>query len=211
MKAIIVSGGKSPSKNLLKQYVESGDYVIGVDKGIDVLHKYNIMPNMILGDFDSSNKDSLRYFERKGIQTLRYNEDKDYTDTHLAYIKAKEKGIKEILAFGATGTRLDHAFGNIGLLLNALEDSIDLKIIDDNNIVFLIDKKTTIKPVENKVLSFHSFSDITKGVTIRGAKYDLTDYDMKLLEPRAICNEFIGKDVTIDFKDGKILVLLTND
>ena len=78
--------------------------------------------------------------------------------------------------------------------------------------MFIVDKKTTIKNRKNKVLSFHGLSDEVKNFTIKNAKYELERYNLKLLEPRAICNEFLdGEDVQIDFDSGKILVMLTND
>lgn len=211
MKAIIISGGTPPSKKLLKSYLEEDDFLIAADSGMNSLYDYNIMPNLILGDFDSSKKEALNFFKDNGVETLSFNSDKDYTDTHLAYIKAKERGIKDMIMFGVTGSRLDHSLGNIGLFLNSLEDGINLKIIDENNIMYVVDKNSTIKKVKNRVLSFHALSDEVKGFTIANAKYKLNNYDMKLFEPRAICNEFLDGDVTINFKSGKVLIILSKD
>lgn len=51
MRAIIISGGKAPSKELLLSYIKEDDILIGIDKGCDVFYEYNITPNIILGDF----------------------------------------------------------------------------------------------------------------------------------------------------------------
>lgn len=213
MDVLIVSGGTEPSKELLLEYKNKASFIIGVDKGCNVLYKYNITPNLIVGDFDSGDLKVVDYFKNTGIEVRKYSTHKDYTDTHLAYNIAKELGdIKKIYLFGATGTRFDHSLGNLGLFLNSLEDEIYLEIVDDNNIMFIVDKKTTIKNRKNKVLSFHGLSDEVKNFTIKNAKYELERYNLKLLEPRAICNEFLdGEDVQIDFDSGKILVMLTND
>lgn len=213
MDVLIVSGGTEPSKELLLEYKNKASFIIGVDKGCNVLYKYNITPNLIVGDFDSGDLKVVEYFKNTGIEVRKYSTHKDYTDTHLAYNIAKELGdIKKIYLLGATGTRFDHSLGNLGLFLNSLEDEIYLEIVDDNNIMFIVDKKTTIKNRENKVLSFHGLSDEVKNFTIKNAKYELERYNLKLLEPRAICNEFLdGEDVQIDFDSGKILVMLTND
>lgn len=213
MDVLIVSGGTEPSKELLLEYKNKASFIIGVDKGCNVLYKYNITPNLIVGDFDSGDLKVVDYFKNTGIEVRKYSTHKDYTDTHLAYNIAKELGdIKKIYLLGATGTRFDHSLGNLGLFLNSLEDEIYLEIVDDNNIMFIVDKKTTIKNRKNKVLSFHGLSDEVKNFTIKNAKYELERYNLKLLEPRAICNEFLdGEDVQIDFDSGKILVMLTND
>lgn len=213
MDVLIVSGGTEPSKELLLEYKNKASFIIGVDKGCNVLYKYNITPNLIVGDFDSGDLKVVEYFKNTGIEVRKYSTHKDYTDTHLAYNIAKELGdVKKIYLLGATGTRFDHSLGNLGLFLNSLEDEIYLEIVDDNNIMFIVDKKTTIKNRKNKVLSFHGLSDEVKNFTIKNAKYELERYNLKLLEPRAICNEFLdGEDVQIDFDSGKILVMLTND
>lgn len=213
MDVLIVSGGTEPSKELLLEYKNKVSFIIGVDKGCNVLYKYNMTPNLIVGDFDSGDLKVVEYFKNTGIEVRKYSTHKDYTDTHLAYNIAKELGdVKKIYLLGATGTRFDHSLGNLGLFLNSLEDEIYLEIVDDNNIMFIVDKKTTIKNRKNKVLSFHGLSDEVKNFTIKNAKYELERYNLKLLEPRAICNEFLdGEDVQIDFDSGKILVMLTND
>ncbi|MGV3024683.1 thiamine diphosphokinase [Clostridium thermobutyricum] len=213
MDVLIVSGGTEPSKELLLEYKNKVSFIIGVDKGCNVLYKYNMTPNLIVGDFDSGDLKVVEYFKNTGIEVRKYSTHKDYTDTHLAYNIAKELGdVKKIYLLGATGTRFDHSLGNLGLFLNSLEDEIYLEIVDDNNIMFIVDRKTTIKNRKNKVLSFHGLSDEVRNFTIKNAKYELERYNLKLLEPRAICNEFLdGEDVQIDFDSGKILVMLTND
>ena len=45
MKAIIVSGGKAPSKQLLLNEIKNSNLIIGADKGCEVLYNYNISPN----------------------------------------------------------------------------------------------------------------------------------------------------------------------
>lgn len=211
MRAIVVSGGYKPSKELLLSYIKKDDIIIGVDKGCNCLYEYEIEPNMILGDFDSAEEKVIESFKQKGTKVLAFNPEKDYTDTDLGYEKAKETGADEILLFGATGTRVDHALGNIGILLKALKEKVKTEIIDNHNRVILIDKETTFKGKYGEIISFHALSDVVKNVNIRDAKYSLSNYDMTLLEPRAICNEFIDKDITISFDSGIIMVIFPID
>lgn len=212
MKVLIVTGGNKPSCRLLEKYVEYSEYIIGVDGGINTLYEYNVKQNLVVGDFDSGKKEAIEYFKSIGIETKGYSTEKDYTDTHLGYNIGKEMKATEIYILGGIGSRLDHTLGNLGLFLNSIEDNIRLIIEDDNNKIYLGEKNEVIKREEGKYLSFHALSDVVKGFTIKNAKYELEDYDLKLLEPRAISNEFLeDKDVTIDFEKGKILILITND
>lgn len=211
MKAVIVTGGKRPSRKLLLNNLEKGDFIIGVDSGCNCLCEYEIDPNIVMGDFDSIDKKVIAYFKEKNIEKVSFNTDKDYSDTQLAYEKAKELGYKQILLFGATGSRLDHSLGNIGLMFDALKNDIILEIIDDNNRSFFIDKPATLKGNYGDILSFIPMSDKVQGVTIKGAKYLLNNYDMTMLEPRALSNEFLNEDINISFKSGIIMVIYSKD
>jgi thiamine pyrophosphokinase len=211
MRAIVVSGGYKPSKELLLSYIKKEDIIIGVDKGCDCLYNYGIKPNIILGDFDSAKKEVVESFKANGSEIITFNAEKDYTDTDLGYEKAKEQGADEILLFGVTGSRVDHMLGNVGILLKALKEKVKTEIIDEHNRIFLIDKEISLKGKYGETISFHALSEVVKNINIRGAKYKLVNYDMTLLEPRAICNEFLNSDITISFDSGIIMVIFPVD
>lgn len=211
MRSIIVSGGKAPSKELLKEYIKDDDYIVGVDKGCNILKEIEVTPNIILGDFDSIDKEVLNYYKDKNVKIEKFNAEKDYTDTDLGYIKALEVNPSEIILFGATGSRIDHMLGNIGILLKGLRENIKVTIVDDNNKMYAVNKSSLVKKEEGRVISFHALSDVVKNLTIKNGKYPLNNYNMTLLEPRAICNEFLDDDVYIEFDSGIILILYTKD
>ena len=48
-----------------------------------------------------------------------------------------------------------------------------------------------------------------EGVSIKGAKYPLSDYTMTNSFPIGISNEFIGENVDITVKSGSILLIVT--
>ena len=211
MKAIIVSGGKAPSKQLLLNEIKNSNLIIGADKGCEVLYNYNISPNYILGDFDSADKDIIKAMEVSGCEKIKYKKEKDFTDTEIAFNLAVEKGAKEIVLLGGTGTRYDHSLSNLGLMLKALKMSIILKIIDDNNIIFLTDKSMILKGNKGDTISFHAYCECVKKLNICGSKYDLINYDLCLGDGLTTSNEFIGNDIKITFDSGILMVLYTKD
>lgn len=211
MKAIIVSGGKAPSKQLLLNEIKNSNLIIGADKGCEVLYNYNISPNYILGDFDSADKDIIKAMEVSGCEKNKYKKEKDFTDTEIAFNLAVEKGAKEIVLLGGTGTRYDHSLSNLGLMLKALKMSIILKIIDDNNIIFLTDKSMILKGNKGDTISFHAYCECVKKLNICGSKYDLINYDLYLGDGLTTSNEFIGNDIKITFDSGILMVLYTKD
>ncbi len=207
MKAIIVTGGNKPSKKLLNSYIKSGDLIIGADKGSEYLYDYEIMPNIILGDFDSISEEKLKKIEEKQVEIIKFPPEKDYTDTEIAIMGAIKRGADTIYLFGGLGTRADHSLGNIGLLLTTKNKGARLLIVDDHNKMYLADKNMSLNGSQGEIISFHALSDVVKGFEIRGAKYNLNSYDMHLLDPRAVCNEFIDTPINIKYESGELLII----
>ncbi|BBK77472.1 MULTISPECIES: thiamine diphosphokinase [Clostridium] len=207
MKAIIVTGGNKPSKKLLNSYIKSGDLIIGADKGSEYLYDYEIMPNIILGDFDSISEEKLKKIEEKQVEIIKFPPEKDYTDTEIAIMEAMKRGADTIYLFGGLGTRADHSLGNIGLLLTTKNKGARLLIVDDHNKMYLADKNMSLNGSQGEIISFHALSDVVKGFEIRGAKYNLNSYDMHLLDPRAVCNEFIDTPINIKYESGELLII----
>jgi thiamine pyrophosphokinase len=207
LKAIIVTGGNKPSKKLLNSYIKSGDLIIGADKGSEYLYDYEIMPNIILGDFDSISEEKLKKIEEKQVEIIKFPPEKDYTDTEIAIMGAIKRGADTIYLFGGLGTRADHSLGNIGLLLTTKNKGARLLIVDDHNKMYLADKNMSLNGSQGEIISFHALSDVVKGFEIRGAKYNLNSYDMHLLDPRAVCNEFIDTPINIKYESGELLII----
>ncbi|MCE5220424.1 MAG: thiamine diphosphokinase [Clostridium sp.] len=211
MNVAIVSGGKAPSERLLRRYLEKVDVIIAADRGSECLYNYGIVPDLLLGDFDSVKKEVLDNMKLQIKEVLEFPPEKDYTDTEIAIIEAIKRGAKKIYLFGAIGSRVDHTLGNIGLLLTTKKKGATLEIIDDNNSLYLGEKKMKLFGEYGENISFHALCDKVKGFKIRGAKYNLETCDMSLLDPRAICNEFIDTPIEISYEEGELLILHSID
>lgn len=211
MKAVIVSGGKPPSKELLFNEVKNADIIIGADKGCETLYNYNISPNYILGDFDSIDLNILDKIKIKSDKKLKFKKEKDFTDTEIAFNLAIENNVDEIVLLGVTGTRYDHSLSNIGLLLKGLNLNIDVKIKDDNNIIFLINKSINLKGSKGQTISFHAYCEVVNNLTLRGCKYSLENYNLKLGDGLTTSNEFLSEEINVTFDSGNLLVIYSND
>lgn len=210
-KAVIMSGGKAPCNEVLIDEINNADLVIGADSGANTLYKYNIKPDILLGDFDSISKTVLNYYSGSQCNIEIYPPEKDYTDTELALVKAMELGCKEICFLGCTGSRIDHLLGNLGLLKICLDNDIKAYIRDDNNLIFIV--KTSCKLAGNKgqVISFQAYGDAVKNFSIKGAKYELNDYILTIGDPRTVSNEFMEEDIYISFSKGYVMIIYSKD
>ncbi|MEG2353295.1 MAG: thiamine diphosphokinase [Clostridium sp.] len=211
MRVLIVTGGKSPSSKLILQEYNKADFVIGADSGCNALYKNNLNPNMILGDFDSIDVDVLKSIKERHIEVKIFPVEKDYTDTELAVYRAIDLKATEIILLGATGSRLDHVMGNIGLLKYALQKGIRATIKDDNNEIFMVDKSVSLKKSFGQTFSLQAYEAKVENLTVENAKYYLENHDLEVGSPLTISNEFLNENVNIKFTRGKLLIFYTKD
>lgn len=116
MKVIISLGGQSLSIERFNSIYKEGDYIIGVDSGCQFLYNNNIMPNLILGDFDSIEKSLFNYYKNQNIPIKIFPVIKNKTDGELGLIEGY-KIANEVLIIGASSlSETDHFLCNIFLL-----------------------------------------------------------------------------------------------
>ena len=117
IKTLIVSGGNVQKDFFNEIYLNNKfDYIIASDRGLEILDKFDIKPNYIIGDFDSIDKKILNKYINTDIEIKELNPEKDYTDTHMAIKLAIELKSKQITIVGAIGTRIDHTIANIHVI-----------------------------------------------------------------------------------------------
>ena len=211
MKGLIISGGNPPSKALLNSELQLKPYVICADSGGDCLYKYRIIPDLLIGDFDSISEEAFRYFEKSSCRIIKLPKEKDFTDTEFALKECIKKGLSEITFLGCTGTRLDHTLGNISLLIICLENNIKGNIKDINNDISITDSPIEINGYFGETFSLLPYTEVVSGLTLEGCKYPLKDYCLKIGNPITISNEFLDTSVRISFKSGIIIIFLSKD
>jgi len=156
MKILIVGSGSVDDYVLVKEY-EKCDYVISADGGSKSLLKNNLIPNVIIGDLDSIDTFTEKYFESINVEFKVFPSKKDNTDMDICIEYAMELCAESIIMIGATGTRLDHTLGNILLLKKILEKGIVGKIVDKNNEIYLVQDKLEIQKSDKKYISIIPF------------------------------------------------------
>lgn len=215
MKYLIVSGGYA-SDEFVSEIIRRGGFevVMAADSGLDFLYRTGIMPDVIVGDFDSVKWDALDYFrEFEHIEMCMLNPEKDDTDTEFAIREAIRRGASKITIVGGTGTRIDHVLGNICLLGIGLEENVKIVLLDEHNRIRMIDKPLVLKKEEQygQYISLVPYSDRVTGVTLTGLKYPLTDYTMGGFNSLGISNEIVDEEATISLTSGQLLVIESRD
>ena len=177
------------------------DFIIAADGGLAHVKKLGIVPNGILGDFDS-----LGYTPEGSTV---FPVEKDDTDAMLAVRKGLELGHRTFYLYGSLdGPRLDHTVANFQTLQF---------LADHDAYGYLIGKDYIVTVVKNGAVHFDaSCSGIfsvfcmgqdAEGVTIRGGKYDAGHVTLSAGFPLGVSNHFEGNPVTVSVEKGSLLIL----
>jgi len=211
---VIVSGGAiEVGFTLTTLRSKETTCVIGVDKGLFFLYRHRIKPDYIVGDFDSISPEILSHYRKSKVPIYQHKAEKDCTDTELAIRFCVDHGKKDIRILGATGSRLDHVLGNIQCLQIAVEKGVDAQILDPNNRIRLLNKSWKLKR-EEAFGSFFSVFPLGEGnipITIKGAKYPLSNHILKANNSLCVSNEFAAEEIEIMLLWGTVVFVESKD
>lgn len=216
MKTLIVVGGPI-SKGLILEYIkiEKPEFLIGVDGGLSFFYEENIMPDYVVGDFDSLDDKVFSYYKSEAYTGILevLNPMKDDTDTEHALSYALEHGATSVAIFGATGKRMDHTLAAIDLLGLGLEYSVPITMYDNWNRIRLIKNDLEIKKEEQygTYVSLLPYSEAVEGVTLKGFMYPLTNGRFSGYRALGVSNEIVEDVARISFTDGILLVIESRD
>ena len=216
MKTLIISGGQIDKEFFDKFVCENKfEYIIGVDKGIEMCYQCNLIPSILMGDFDSVKSEVLNYYEENvNIEIQRFRPEKDDTDTQMAINWAIHIGSSEIAMIGATGSRIDHLLGNIQCLYKALENDVKCYIIDKNNKIELLKASQKIQKSKQygNFLSLLALTDNVTKLTLKGFKYPLNEYTLTNHSGGfGVSNEIVNENAEIIFQTGILIMIQSKD
>ncbi len=188
--AVIVGGGEC---GLME--IPAGAVVIAADSGLKYCREQGIVPDMIIGDFDS-----LGYVP-DGENVITVPCEKDDTDTMLAVKQAIAAGCRDILIYGGTGGRLSHTFANIQTLVYASRHGADAVLYGtDCEIRLCKDGEYE----HSGYFSLFALSD-TAEVVIEGAAYS-GSFTLERTFPLGVSNRADGK-YSVTVKHGDVLMI----
>ena len=200
-KCLIISGGDfSPLPT-----PDEDTFVIACDRGYTYAERCGIVPDLLGSDFDS-----YAGPVDPAIPLRRFPTEKDDTDTVIAIRAALELGFAEATLCCALGGRLDHTLANLQSLVFAEERGLHIRLLSgDTEGCLLRNGSLTLPRREGFSLSVFSFSDRCRGVSIRGAKYELQEVELTSSFPLGVSNEWRDVSATVSVEDGTLLIVLS--
>ena len=182
---------------------EPEDLVIAADAGYRTCRELGIVPDLLLGDFDSMEQpEDFANIHRSPVE-------KDDTDTMLAVKTGLEQGCGEFYLYGGTGgRRLDHTLANLQTLLY-LRRRGARGYLYDNDFVWTVIENDTIrvdKTVEWGLLSVFCLGDRARGVTETGVQYPLQGAELTAEFPLGVSNHILEPVAMVGVETGALAV-----
>lgn len=203
-KILVVANGEPPSRSLLQSLLKNDPLLVAVDGGLHVCIEYGLMPQFLIGDFDSVSQEI-----RKQFSTVRqiHTPDQEKSDLEKALEYLFRAGAEEINVCGAVGKRLDHTLTNICLLTRYVEK---LKYVNDTEVCFALSRKTLLSAHKGQTISLIPVSTEVKNLMTRGLKWELqgATLDKNFVSISNVCME---TNISITFDSGDLVVCLNGE
>lgn len=199
--------------------IKSCDKVIAVDGGIRHLVSLGMVPDLWVGDMDSSEQFGISQSSFKGqwaeIKREVLNPKKDLSDTEYAIERAKQSGAKSVVMIGAIGSRIDHGLFNINLLIKQALMDFSCTILDGKQkILPLIGSEDAEKHgiehdfsrliIDNSMgatMSVVPYSEL-RGLSLEGFEYPLSDVNLPKYSGLTLSNLVSSSRALASLKSG---------
>lgn len=207
---MMVLGGRKPSIDWLSSldFLKS---IWAVDSGIESCFDSDIVPDKLIGDGDSASPEAWQWAVDKRVDVSRYGSEKDRTDFQLALELFSEKAVnKEEALFltGCFGGRLDHLWSTLISFISAGGNVRPFGMADEMEGMILLEGPGRLDMSFSRppgAFSLISFTTVSRGVSVEGARWPLKDVVLEYKDPYSISNRLAnGEKVGISLAEGTV-------
>jgi len=186
--------------------------VIAADGGASKCLSLGIIPQVVIGDFDSLTQDELRILEFSGATLIRYPTSKDETDLELTLNYAIDEGATEIYLYGLLGGRWDMSIANIMLLTSTRFEKIHLFILHEDSEFFILrgGMKLVFYGNLGDIVSVIPLSHQAEGISYSGLEWPLLEETLWAGSQRGVSNQMVEKESQISLNSGVLFVILNH-
>ncbi|MBM3673842.1 MAG: thiamine diphosphokinase [Actinobacteria bacterium] len=209
MRAIVFAGG-DPLDPCWHGAVANADLVVAADSGLGHARTLGIRADVVVGDMDSVDAETLERARFQGTRVERYSTLKDETDLELAIATARRLGADAATIVGAGGGRLDHFLANA--LLIAAPDWADLRIdaLVGSARVAVVRDHVELQGAIGSLVTLLALHGPASGVTTRGLRWELTGDVLTPGSTRGVSNEMVEEIAIVMVEDGVLLAIQPN-
>jgi len=211
MHIVVVANAPALDITPYQAAIDAADYVIAADGGALPLREAGRMPDLVIGDMDSLDRETLETLAERGVELRRYPREKDETDLELALLHAAGLGASSIDVVGALGGRWDHTLANVALLALPELRGCALRLLADRQILFLVRDTAVLNGQRGDTVSLIPLTGAVYGVTTEGLRYPLHDATLSFEHARGVSNVLLDPPGRVSLRAGLLLVVQHDD
>ncbi|MCL1827042.1 MAG: thiamine diphosphokinase [Candidatus Cloacimonetes bacterium] len=188
----------------LQHIYQKSDVIVGVDQGAQKLMAAGIMPDYIIGDFDSSPKHSDL---PDSCCVIELNPKKDMSDLEYAidyFLGKSSYSDFDIVILNNLQGRIDHILSTLFLV----EKAERISLASCKQLVYLVTSSFSNELPINTTVSLIPISDTVEGVYLEGFEYPLEGETLYRCSSRGLSNISKNKTVTVNIKHGELLLII---
>lgn len=208
MKPCIIIGA-SPSCTIPVDFSSAGCYIVCADGGYETARSLGIVPDVVIGDFDSAAAVPEGDFE-----VISLPREKDDTDLLAAVKLALERGYRKFRILGALGGRMDHAYGNLSVLQFLAANGAVGVLEDENTVVSLVgagDPPLVLEQQKGRTVSVFPFGVSQCVATYQGLQYPLEHGTLSIEVPLGVSNVIVSDHAQITVEAGTAIVIVLKE
>lgn len=201
----LLLGGNLAVTDRLRALTE-GSRVIAADSGMRHAVSLGVMPELWVGDFDSSDTALIDRFP--SVERRSYPAAKAVTDGEIAVAEAIARGAARLIFVGALGgERSDHALQHYLNALGLVEDGFEVVLTsgEEEAYPFAEESELALELPKGALFSVLGFTTL-EGLTIRNARYPLQDFNLPFGSSRTISNIAEGP-ISVSLTRGRAMLL----
>ena len=217
MRAIIFANGVFHPSRWTGEWLARSDLRIAADGGLRLCRQLNLLPDILIGDFDSLTEQEVQQMQAQGVRVLRYSARKDETDLELALQVACEQAVDEIVILGGLGARWDQTLANLLLPAYHRFRHVPIVLVDGQHEIFAINappaRRLVLRGSVGDTLSLIPVGGNVQGVVVQGVEYPLAGEELHFGATRGLSNVFLAETVPLEIGQGSLLtvVIHTNE
>ncbi len=178
--------------------------VIAADGGYVSACRAGLVPDIIIGDFDSSPVP-----DGVAAHVVKLKREKDDTDMLAAVKLGLRRGFRTFVIYGGVGGRLDHTLANIAVLRYLNNFDASGYLVDSNSVSTVVtDGKFVIPESARGIVSVFAYGGVATGVTLSALSYKLENATLTPDFPLGVSNETAqsAAKASVSVKDGSLLI-----
>lgn len=210
LRALVVDGSPEVSSAaLVHSLVRESDYVIAADRGAEVLHEVDIVPDVFCGDFDSVSEETRVWAEVSAPVRIAFPSQKYATDLASAIECARHEAARRgerlhLSVTCAAGGRPDHSLAVLGLLAThadtcprLVEDGFECRTLSPEGA-----SRWTLGPnAVGSTISVIALAPESR-VSEHGLRWELDHRELPLLGDEGVSNVVVSADAMIECHAG---------